>query len=216
MIAAGVPAHIAGQAANRGNIQMAIKASNSATRAANAGIKSAASLSNITTNKRPGKVATRTVNKDNAIKGAISQGVDPGVAGSLGLVKKVPNVQKKAKAITAVAQAGGDAATQAAVGSKKRPNQAAQKVIPGVQAAKAYNDQVQQINKYNASLQQQQPKTLRTGQGGAFDDEGSVKKKKRKRGDRYSQSKGTSSLQIPLNTGSPSSVAGGSRGGINP
>ena len=201
MIRAGVPAHVAGQAANRGNIQNAIKASNGATRAAHSGIKSAASLSNITTNKRPGKVATRTINKDNAIKGAIAQGVDPGVAGSLGNVKKIPNVQKKAKAITAIAKAGGDAATQAAVGSKKKPNQYAQKITPGVQAAKQYNDQVKKIKEYNAAAAQT-PKRTFVGQGGAFNRDNELKRRKKKKGARYSSSKGTASLRVPRNTGS--------------
>lgn len=180
------------------------------------GIKDAATLSNIAKANNPTKAAKKGLQRKAVMTGAIASGVDPVAAKGLGLVKSIPKASTKAKAQTRIAQAGGDVQAQIDVANQKKPQQVATKATPGVQAAKQYGDQAKQINAYNASLQQQQPKSLRTGQGGAFDDEGSVKKKKRKRGDRYSQSKGTSSLQIPLNIGSPSAVAGGSRGGINP
>lgn len=160
-------------------------------------------------------VATRSVNKDAAIRGAIAGGVDPKVAGSLGLVKKTPNIQKKSKGAQIVAQAGGDAQAQMDVMNAQRPVNRAVQSVPGVKVAKQYGDQVKAINAYNDSLTAGSGSRFRFGQGGAFDDDAGLKRKKKKRGDRYSNSKGTSSLRIPLNIGSPAGLAGGG-GGINP
>jgi hypothetical protein len=96
------------------------------------GIKDANTLQNIAKADNPLKAAKKGANKAAAVKGAIASGVDPAVAGSLGSVKKVKNVQKKATAATAVAQAGGDAASQALAaqgGKNNKPVQAAKKII---------------------------------------------------------------------------------------
>ena len=180
------------------------------------GIKDAATLSNIAKADNPLKAAKKGTQRKAVMEGAIASGVDPVAAKGLGLVKSIPKASNKAKAQVTIAKAGGDVQSQIDVANSKNPQQKAANSTPGVQAAKQYGDQVKAIEKYNAALNQT-PQQLRRSSGGAYRDEPGLKKKKRKRGDRYSQSKGTSTLRIPLNTGSPSSVANSrSAGGINP
>ena len=180
------------------------------------GIKDAATLSNIAKADNPLKAAKKGAQRKAVMEGAIASGVDPVAAKGLGLVKSIPKASTKAKAQVKIAKAGGDVQSQIDVANSKNPIQKAANSEPGVKAAKQYGDQVKAIEKYNEALMSQKPQQLRRSQGGAFRDEPGLKKKKRKRGDRYSQSRGTSSLQIPLNTGSPSPVARSSSGGINP
>ena len=60
----------------------------------------------------------------------------------------------------------------------------AKKATPGVQTAKQYGDQVKAIEKYNAAAAEP-PKRNFVGQGGAFNRDNDLKRKKKKKGARY-------------------------------
>ena len=175
------------------------------------GIKDAATLSNIAKADNPLKAAKKGTQRKAVMEGAIASGVDPVAAKGLGLVKSIPKASTKAKAQVQIAKAGGDVQSQIDVANQKKPQQVAKKATPGVQTAKQYGDQVKAIEKYNAAAAEP-PKRNFVGQGGAFNRDNDLKRKKKKKGARYSSSKGTDSLRVPLNTGSP----GQGGGGINP
>ncbi len=175
------------------------------------GVSDPATLLKISQAPNPTKAAQKGANKAAAVRGAIDSGVDPAVAGSLGGVKKVKNVQKKATAATAVAQAGGDANAQAlaAMGGKKnQPVKTAKKVIKAQDTAvatappkRSSSAAPDRMIKYD-----QRPRKL--------EDEENLKIKKKSKRRRRALSRGTGQLRVAA-SGQTTNVPGKGGSGVN-
>jgi hypothetical protein len=180
-------------------------------RAKSSGISDPATLLKISQATKPLTAARKGANKAAAVRGAIDSGVDPAIAGSLGSVKKVSNVQKKAKAATAVAQAGGDANAQAlaAMGGKNnKPVQTAKKVIKAQDTAvaaappkRSSSAAPDRMIKYD-----QRPRKL--------EDEENLKIKKKSKRRRRALSRGTGQLRVAA-SGQTTNVPGKGGSGVN-
>jgi len=155
------------------------------------------------------KTARRGLNRAAAIEGSIASGVDPAVAKSLGGVKKTKNVQKKATAATAVAQAGGDAASQALAaqgGKSNKPVQAAKKVISSREEAAPTTAKVNPPQRPKQVLYDRTPRKV--------DDGENLKVKKKSKRKRRAISRGTAQLRIAP-SGQSSNVPGKGGSGVN-
>ena len=173
------------------------------------GITDPATLLKISQASNPLQAAKKGANKAAAVKGAIASGVDPAVAGSLGAVKKVSNVQKKAKAATAVAQSGGDAASQALAaqgGKSNKPVQAAKKVISSREESAPAPAKVNPPQRPKQTLYDRTPRRV--------DDGENLKVKKKSKRKRRALSRGTAQLRIAP-SGQSSNVPGKGGSGVN-
>ena len=175
------------------------------------GITDPATLLKISQASNPLQAAKKGANKAAAVRGAIASGVDPAVAGSLGAVKKVSNVQKKSKAATAVAQSGGDAASQALAaqgGKSNKPVQTAKKVISSREEA-APAAAPKKVNP-----PQRAPQTLYDRRPRKIDDGENLKVKKKSKRKRRALSRGTGQLRYAP-SGQTTNVSGTGGSGVN-